>query len=124
MQIEVNEYNTVINGLKQQLELGKRHFNELKERKDGILSALARESASHEVTKTALADSQNNAKVRGEAVNYYSRELDQVLLALDPIPVIRSDPQSVMGQAACSEIEALRMTIAELQKQLRARKRK
>lgn len=124
MQIEVNEYNTVINGLKQQLELGRRHFNELKERKDGIMSALAREAADHEATKSALADAQNNAKVLGEAVHYYSREMDQVLLALDPDSVTRSDPQSVMGQAACSEIEAMRMTIAELQKQLRARKRK
>jgi uncharacterized protein YggE len=124
MQIEVNEYNTVINGLRQQIELSRRHFNELKERKDGIMTALAREAADHEATKAALADAQNSAKVLGEAVNYYNRDLDQVLLALDLDSVCLPNPQSVVGQAACSEIEALRTTIADLQKQLRARKRK
>lgn len=124
MQIEVNEYNTVINGLRQQLELGRRHFNELKERKDGVMAALAREAASHEVTKSDLEAMKKHSQVLSEAVNYYNWDLEEVLKALDPVVIDQPSPQSVVGQAACSEIEAMHMTIAELQKKLRARKRK
>lgn len=121
MQISVNEYNTVINGLKQQLELQRMMTREANAARDGVLLALRDEVERRK-------EQANAAKVLGDSVCEYADDLDRVLLAVrgDAAAEPRSLTATLIVSAAAekqAEINALLENIDELHAQIAAMKK-
>lgn len=125
MNINVNEYNTVLNGLRQQLELQRAMNHEMRVARDGVMSALSAEVKRHQETKEA-------AKTLADILAQDARDLDRTILSLKGEAT--HGPESVAMHVILAhdaervaEINSLLNNIDNLHEQiksLKARKRK